>query len=117
MLNPTQEILSRPKLVDRGLSDKAGGGCGQKITLAYIGRLATVTTSTSLLIAAVGGIALNSYFAIADLSLLGASLVIWAGATLILSLLVIAAAYISRGVATTLATARVSRSEGRSYAA
>ena len=75
MRNALQEIVtSQPKPV-------AGAPRvvlpGQRITVVYVGRLASIACAVSLLIAAGCGYLFNTYFAVRDLSLFGAMLIVW----------------------------------------
>jgi predicted phage tail protein len=85
MPNEMQEILrNQPKPNDRASSKPATETRGGKITTYYTDRLASIAIGIAFLIAIAAGALLRFGFEVDMLSTLGATLVVWSVATLVL---------------------------------
>ena len=102
MRNPLQEILTNQPEPAAGAHKVVIPG--QRITVVYVGRLASIAFAVSLLVAAGCGYLFNSYFAVRDLSLFGTMLMVWSVTALSISCVMGAFVYYSRRLAPTAAT-------------
>jgi|SRR5580700_378568 hypothetical protein len=85
MPNEMQEILrNQPKPDDRAPSKPVTETRGGKITTYYTDRLASIAIGIAFLIAIAAGALLRFGFEVDVLSTLGATLVVWSVATLVL---------------------------------
>jgi hypothetical protein len=85
MPNEMQEILrNQPKPDDRAPSKPVTETRGGKITTYYTDRLASIAIGIAFLIAIAAGALLRFGFEVDILSTLGATLVVWSVATLVL---------------------------------
>jgi hypothetical protein len=85
MPNEMQEILrNQPKPDDRAPSKPVTETRGGKITTYYTDRLASIAIGIAFLIAIAAGALLRFFFEVDVLSTLGATLVVWSVATLVL---------------------------------